>query len=66
MVIEGIITFLLSDDPIANLLREHFIFTIIPMGNPDGVVFGNSRCNLSGFDLNREWGQVQGDMIDMD
>lgn len=29
---------------------------IVPMMNPDGVVTGNSRCNLSGADLNRKWG----------
>lgn len=23
--------------------------------NPDGVILGNSRCNLKGFDLNRMW-----------
>lgn len=26
------------------------------MVNPDGVIYGNSRSNLSGFDLNRHWG----------
>lgn len=25
------------------------------MLNPDGVVNGNTRCNLSGVDLNRHW-----------
>lgn len=25
------------------------------MINPDGVVFGNYRCNLHGVDLNRIW-----------
>lgn len=25
------------------------------MMNPDGVVLGNSRCNVSGDDLNRKW-----------
>ena len=25
------------------------------MMNPDGVAVGNSRCNLSGADLNRKW-----------
>lgn len=29
---------------------------IIPMVNPDGVIHGNSRCNLAGLDLNRNWG----------
>lgn len=25
------------------------------MVNPDGVILGNSRCNLAGYDLNRCW-----------
>ena len=25
------------------------------MLNPDGVAFGNYRCNLGGYDLNRVW-----------
>jgi murein tripeptide amidase MpaA len=25
------------------------------MVNPDGVIFGNYRTNLAGFDLNRKW-----------
>ena len=37
------------------MLREKFIFKIIPMLNPDGVINGNYRCNLSGVDLNRRW-----------
>lgn len=39
----------------AEMLRNHFTFYIIPMINPDGVIFGNYRCNLSGTDLNRIW-----------
>ena len=27
------------------------------MLNPDGVAFGNYRCNLGGYDLNRVWQQ---------
>lgn len=26
------------------------------MVNPDGVIYGHSRCNLAGLDLNRQWG----------
>jgi len=37
------------------LLRDHFIFKIIPMLNPDGVIVGNYRCSLSGRDLNRNY-----------
>jgi murein tripeptide amidase MpaA len=32
-----------------------FKFVIIPMVNPDGVIYGNFRTNLAGFDLNRQW-----------
>lgn len=39
----------------AKFLREHFFLVIIPMLNPDGVSIGNSRCSLSGHDLNRSW-----------
>jgi murein tripeptide amidase MpaA len=31
---------------------------VVPMVNPDGVIHGNSRCNLSGLDLNRQWGDT--------
>eukprot|EP01028_Stygiella_incarcerata_P008050 TRINITY_DN3400_c0_g1_i1.p1 TRINITY_DN3400_c0_g1~~TRINITY_DN3400_c0_g1_i1.p1 ORF type:complete len:880 (-),score=194.50 TRINITY_DN3400_c0_g1_i1:990-3629(-) len=55
-VCSGIIQLLLSkDNPRADFLRKHYVFKIIPMLNPDGVIVGNARCNLSGVDLNRLW-----------
>lgn len=45
--------FLTSSDPVAATLRASFIFKIVPMLNPDGVVNGNYRCSLTGVDLNR-------------
>uniref|UniRef100_A0A8C8R814 tubulin-glutamate carboxypeptidase n=1 Tax=Pelusios castaneus TaxID=367368 RepID=A0A8C8R814_9SAUR len=54
-VMKGTMEFLVSSDPIAELLRKCFIFKIIPMLNPDGVINGNHRCSLSGDDLNRQW-----------
>ncbi|NXF93711.1 CBPC4 carboxypeptidase, partial [Eubucco bourcierii] len=54
-VMKGTLEFLVSTDPIADLLRKCFIFKIIPMLNPDGVINGNHRCSLSGDDLNRQW-----------
>ncbi|CAL1538014.1 unnamed protein product [Lymnaea stagnalis] len=54
-VCQGIIDFLVSNHPIAKILREHLVFKIIPMLNPDGVYLGNYRCSLMGFDLNRHW-----------
>ena len=54
-IMQGVIDFLLSDNPEALLLCERFIFKIIPMLNPDGVIHGNYRCSLAGCDLNRRW-----------
>ena len=54
-MMQGAIDFLLSDCKEARLLRRHFVFKIVPMLNPDGVVYGNYRCSLVGVDLNRRW-----------
>ncbi|KAK3787325.1 hypothetical protein RRG08_056044 [Elysia crispata] len=54
-VCQGVIDFLVSNHPIAKILREHLVFKIVPMLNPDGVYLGNYRCSLMGFDLNRHW-----------
>jgi murein tripeptide amidase MpaA len=42
---------------ISQYLLGQFEFVIIPMVNPDGVIHGMSRCNMSGLDLNRHWGE---------
>jgi murein tripeptide amidase MpaA len=39
----------------AREIRKQAVFKIIPMINPDGVVFGNYRTSLSGKDLNRQF-----------
>lgn len=52
-IVEGMLTFLASNDEVARYLRNNFVFKIIPMLNPDGVLVGNYRCSLSGLDLNR-------------
>ena len=57
-ILEGFISFLLSDDPSAVALRSSFIFYIIPMLNPDGVVAGNFRTSFSGKDLNRQFNRL--------
>jgi len=54
-VIESIINFLIGNSNEAIILRKFYIFKIIPMLNPDGVICGNYRCSLNGIDLNRQW-----------
>ena len=54
-IVEGIIKFLTSNHREAKILRQNYIFKIIPMLNPDGVVYGNYRSSLLGVDLNRRW-----------
>uniref|UniRef100_A0A8C8HRD3 tubulin-glutamate carboxypeptidase n=1 Tax=Oncorhynchus tshawytscha TaxID=74940 RepID=A0A8C8HRD3_ONCTS len=54
-VMKGTLEFLCSSDPVAEALREAYIFKIIPMLNPDGVINGTHRCSLNGEDLNRQW-----------
>ncbi|KAL2916932.1 Cytosolic carboxypeptidase 2 [Polyrhizophydium stewartii] len=54
----GFFDFVLGESPQAEYLRKHFIFKVIPMLNPDGVIVGNHRCNLKGYDLNRQWGMA--------
>jgi cytosolic carboxypeptidase protein 2/3 len=54
-IVDGILNYLVSDDDVARYLRNNFVFKIIPMLNPDGVIIGNYRTSLSGLDLNRQW-----------
>jgi cytosolic carboxypeptidase protein 2/3 len=47
-MMKGLIDFLVGNTPEARVLREKFIFKIVPMINPDGVINGNYRCSLAG------------------
>ena len=53
--LEGIVFWLLSDDEHAKALRENNIIYVVPMLNIDGVIHGNQRTDLAGFDENRKW-----------
>ncbi|XP_043267554.1 cytosolic carboxypeptidase 2-like [Venturia canescens] len=57
-MMKGIIDFLTGESNQARELRERFIFKLVPMLNPDGVIVGNNRCSLSGKDLNRQYRTV--------
>nr|KAF6463712.1 ATP/GTP binding protein like 2 [Rousettus aegyptiacus] len=54
-IMKGFLDFILSNSPDAELLRDIFVFKVIPMLNPDGVIVGNYRCSLAGRDLNRHY-----------
>ena len=54
-MMKGVIDFLIGDSIEAQILRNNFVFKIVPMLNPDGVINGNYRCSLAGCDLNRRW-----------
>lgn len=51
----GLIDYLLSDSPGAKYLADHCVIKIVPMICIDGVIEGNYRISLSGYDLNRVW-----------
>lgn len=42
-VCQGLLDFLVSAHPIAKVLRDHLVFKVVPMLNPDGVYLGNYR-----------------------
>ena len=56
-VVKGCIDFLMGNSEEAKKLREIYVFKIVPMMNPDGVLVGNSRTSFAGCDLNRRWGK---------
>jgi murein tripeptide amidase MpaA len=39
-VMRGLLQFLSSEDPEAQALRRRFVFKVVPMLNPDGVILG--------------------------
>lgn len=52
---QGIIDYLVGPTLDAKILRDNFVFKLVPMLNPDGVINGSYRCGLAGVDLNRCW-----------
>ncbi|XP_069048451.1 cytosolic carboxypeptidase 2 isoform X3 [Lepisosteus oculatus] len=62
-VMKGILDFLLGNSEDAALLRDTFVFKLVPMLNPDGVIVGNYRCSLTGRDLNRNYRSILRDFF---
>ncbi len=63
-VLKGFMTQLIkSKQKIMEQIRNHFVFHIVPMLNPDGVLIGNFRTSLYGKDLNRLFRKNQTLMI---
>jgi cytosolic carboxypeptidase protein 2/3 len=50
-MMKGCIDYLTGPTEGAQRLRQKFVFKIVPMLNPDGVIVGNYRTGLAGMYL---------------
>ncbi|XP_046661460.1 uncharacterized protein LOC124354792 isoform X1 [Homalodisca vitripennis] len=56
-VMQGVLEYLLSDSLPIVRARDQYVFKVVPMLNPEGVINGCHRCGLTNEDLNRRWSQ---------
>lgn len=54
-VLEGLINTILSESSLGNSLRQNYVFKIVPMHNPDGIILGNYRTNATSINLENQW-----------
>jgi murein tripeptide amidase MpaA len=47
-MMRGLLEYLTGPSQEAHSLRCAFVFKVVPMLNPDGVINGNYRCSLAG------------------
>ena len=64
-MLEGLINFLTSDDVSACGFRNHYVWYIVPMVNPDGVYLGNSRATSELRDPNRDWNNANQQSVEI-
>lgn len=51
----GFLDQVLADSETGRRLRQHCLFTIVPMVNADGIARGHTRWDSLGYDPEREW-----------
>lgn len=54
-MVEGLLEWLTSGDPRAEVLLDHALIEVVPMANPDGVVLGNYRTNANSVEIESQW-----------
>jgi murein tripeptide amidase MpaA len=54
-LLEGAVSFLLSNDKEAVKIRRNLIIRVVPILNIDGVVVGNNRVSPEGINLEGKW-----------
>jgi hypothetical protein len=52
-VMNGLIQGLMANGPVAEALRDRFVWMLVPFVNPDGVARGHYRMDSKGVNLNR-------------
>jgi len=54
-MVEGLLAWLTSGDPMAEVLLDNALIEIVPMANPDGVFLGNYRTNANSVEIESQW-----------